>query len=378
MPWNENGRGNLREIYESMGAPKVEAIILKAIKEKKIEAEDLSLRELWEAFTDNMPVMNRNPDHFKFFPEVGLLGRTKREAIGTGSFEKITGALINAKLIEGYDSIDVIWPNLVTEMKGTLKKETITGITAQVFPVLVGEGEDYKGTGVDEKYVTVKSLKYGRLVEVTEEMVFFDQTGQVLTRANRLGEMCAQHKEKLIVEGAQDVGSNNYYPGDTATAVFRTTSGQANSTSSTPFNAAGLAAIEKLAHQMKDDSLETNYIGVNILGKPGLFPVDLMEEAWELSNNPEHPETAERAKNYWKGKYVPFTSPYVTNQSTTTWYWGDFKRDCAWINIWPLQTFTAKPGNYREFEADIVSRHKVRYYGGFGWLDFRHVFQATA
>ena len=141
--------------------------------------------------------------------------------------------------------------------------------------------------------------------------------------------------------------------------------------------AAGLAAVEKLAHAMTDDSMQANYMLANIIGKPALFPVDLMEEAWELSSGPTHPETAERAPNYWRGKFVPYTSPWITANSESYWYWGDFKKCFLWITIWPLQTIDAKPGNYREFEADIKSRHKVRFYGGIGALDFRFVFKST-
>ena len=388
MAFNEEGRGNLRDLYESIGSRQIEAVLIEAINKDEIKADEFSIRELWDAFTDHAPLMKHPKGQgyvdlgFNYYPEVGLFGRTKREAIGTGSFEKITGALINKKMIEGYDSVEVIWPNICTVVPGTLKKETITGATAQVWPQLVPEGKDYEGSGIEEKYVTIKTTKFGRIVEVTEEMVFFDQTGQILLRAKRLGEGCAGLKEKTIVEAAQDINSNTWNPSDSALPVFSNASTSTvhtwdNLQASNPFGAAGLAAIEKLAHAVTDDSIEKNYILTQIYGKPALFPVDLMEEAWELSNNPTHPETAERANNYWKGKFIPYTSPWITAQSTTTWYWGDFKRDLWWMEIWPLQTMDAKPGNYREFEADIKSRHKVRYYGGPGWVEARHVFKST-
>src|SRR6185503_13025143 len=43
--------------------------------------------------------------------------------------------------------------------------------------------------------------------EVTEEAIFFDQTGQGLMRAERLGEMTAEEKELAILSGVIDVGS---------------------------------------------------------------------------------------------------------------------------------------------------------------------------
>ncbi|MFH1623572.1 MAG: hypothetical protein ABID54_00260 [Pseudomonadota bacterium] len=388
MAFNEKGRGNLKELYESLGAIAVVDIIMEAIQKDEIKPEEISIRELWDAFTDNAPLM-RTPrgalyvdTGHNFYPDVGLWGRTKREAVGTGSFEKITGALISKTMIEGYNSVDTIGQYLVTEMPGKLKKETITGTTAHVLPLEVPEGKDYEGTGFEEKYVTIKTTKWGRIIDVTEELIMMDQTGQILLKAKGIGEGCAAKKEQLIVQGCIDANSNVWMPGDSAVAIYgnaSTTTAHTgdNLAASNPFGAAGLAAVEKLAHQMTDDSPETNYMLASIIGKPALFPVDLMEEAWELSSSPTHPETAERAPSYWRGKFVPYTSPWITANSSSYWYWGDFKRCFLWINVWPLQTMDAKPGHYREFEADIKSRHKVRFYGGVGARDFRFVFKST-
>ena len=382
MAFNEEGRGNLRELTESLGPQQVTKVLLEAIQKDEIKADEFSLRELYEGLTgvSCRPGRIKSPQAFLVDGKV-VWGDTKKEAIGTGSFEKITGALINKKVIEGYGSVNVIWPNLVTTMAGTLKKETIAGMTAQVFPEEVPEGANYEGSGIEEKYVTVQTAKYGRIVEVTEEMVFMDQTGQVLTRAKGIGEMAATKKEKLILDGVQDVNANVWNPKDTAQAFYSnaaTNHNTDNLQASNAFNASGLAAIEKLAQAAVDDSVQQNPILVNIIGMPALFPVDLMEEAWELAMSPMHPETAENARNYWAGKYTPFTSPYITAQSTSSWFLGDFKKDFWWVEIFPLQTFDAAPNNYRSFEADIKSRHKVRFYGGIGAVDYVHCYKSTA
>lgn len=382
MAFNEEGRGNLRELTESLGPQQVAKILIEAIQKDEIKVDEFSLRELYEGLTgvSCRPGRIQSPQAFLVDGKV-VWGSTKKEAIGTGSFEKITGTLINKKIIEGYDSVKVIWPNLVTVVSGTLRKETVAGMTAQVFPEEVPEGANYEGSGIEEKYVTIQTAKYGRIVEITEEMIFFDQTGQVWLRAKGIGEMCATKKEKLILEGVQDINSNVWNPNDTAQAFYSnkaTNHNTDNLQATNAFNAAGLAAIEKLAQDAIDDSIQENPILVDIIGEPALFPVQLMEEAWELSMSPSHPETAERAPNYWKGKYVPYTSPYITVRSATTWYWGSFKKDFWWVEIFPLQTFDAKPGNYREFEADVKSRHKVRMFGGIGAIDTVHCFKSTA
>lgn len=361
MAFNEKGRGNLRNLVESQGSQAVAKILEDAINKDEIKPSEFSIKELFEAFVT----------------------RDVQEAVGTGDFVKITGALINKAVIDGYEGAVGIGDQLVTTIPGKLKKETITGFTALLYPQQVPEGKDYESSGFEEKYVTVQSLKYGRIVGITEEMIQGDQTHSVIIRAKTLGERCKDMKEKLIVQGVIDVNSTVWRPSDSPLALYAnastTTAHDAdNLAASNPFGASGLSAIEKLAHAMTDDSHEKNYIGVSLIGKPLLVPVDLMEEAWELSATPTHPETAERASNYWKGKFVPMTSPWITANSSSTWYWGDFRRDFVWVDIFPLQTLVEKPGAPSAFDSDVPFRFKVRLFGGIGAIDFRHVFRATA
>jgi hypothetical protein len=120
------------------------------------------------------------------------------------------------------------------------------------------------------------------------------------------------------------------------------------------------------------------FIDVDLIGKPLLVPVDLWSDAWELASSPTHPQTAERAPNFFMGKFVPYTSAHITRRSTTTWYWGDFKKCFWWTEVWPLQVFTAKPGHEDEFNKDIISKYKARFYGGCHCIDNRKIFKATA
>lgn len=362
MAFNERGRGNLKEMFRSKGAETCTRVLVEAIRKEEIRPDEFSLRELWEA---TKPL------------EGDIFHSTRMEAIGTGSFATITGELINKKVVMSYDGAKAIWRKLVTVVPGKLKEEKIAGITAQVMPQQIPEGKDYPGSGIDEKYVTCRTYKYGRIAEVTEEMVMFDQTGQVMERAKMIGERASDHKEKLVVEGVQDINGTIYNPAGVATAFYSSTN--LNLQQNNAFGASGLSAIEKLAHQMTDDSIEQNYITVDLEGKPALFPVDLMEEARELAKSSEHPETAERSVNTWKGQFEPLTSPWISAQSATTWFWGDFMRDFWILEIWPgVQVLSSRPGGDKEFEADIKLRYKARSYFGLAGVDFRHCFKSEA
>jgi hypothetical protein len=361
MAWRDDNRGNIRDMCEAHGHDTVVKVMTEAIQKNEFLPEQASLKELWDAFTDHAPVDGSD--------------RKLMESVGTGSFIKITGELINARVIDAYNQTPSIGDSLVTVVPSRFKKEDVTGITDTDLPDEVVEHAPYKDSGVEEKYVTIYNKKYGRVISLTEEMVYMDQTGQVLNRAQTIGEGCRYKREDLILTAIQDLDTEAYYPSGTATAVYAGN----QVVSSSPFGPSGLNAVLKQAQLAVSDAAEGGkFIDVDLIGKPLLVPVDLWSDAWELASSPTHPQTAERAPNFFQGKFVPYTSAHITRRSTTTWYWGDFKKAYWWTEVWPLQVFTAKPGHEDEFNKDIISKYKARFYGGCHCIDNRKIFKATA
>jgi len=348
----------LKDLLEAKGEDGAQVVISKAIESKKLRAEDFSLKEIWEACTN---------------------GANVHEAIASSAFPKITGALINSKLIEGYDSVVKIGDQLVTVVSSNAQKETIAGLSTPESPDQVGEGQEYDSSTMTEKYVTADNKKYGRIIDVTEEMIYFDKTGQVLIRARGVGEKLAQYREKLIIEGIQDVNTNVWNPSGVATALYSTANG--NLVSTNPFGESGLEEVLKKAQLMKDDSLgadDADYVYIDMNNLVVLGPSDLQVEMWQMANSVKTPESAENAENYFKNRFMPLSSPYVTKQSSTTWYWGNFKRDFWWMEVWPLQTIAQRPGHDDEFKRDIKARMKCRFYGAITAVDYKHVYKNTA
>jgi len=358
----------LRDLLESKGSEGARRVIQKALESGKLRPDDFSIREIWEA-------CERNED--------GSV-RSIHEAVSSDSFPKITGELINSRIIEAFESAPTIGDELVTTVPGIKQKiDTVAGFTASEGVDEVPEGHPYDDSTLTEKHVTIHNKKYGRIISVTEEMIFFDQTGQILTRAQGIGDKAAQYKERLIVEGVQDVQKAGQYvvyrPEGTGTAIYST--GNGNLKTSNPFGESGLEEVEKLAHQMRDDSTgthDTDYIFIADDDVIVLVPKDLQIEALQMANSTLVPESAENAVNIFKGKFKVRTSPYITKQSATTWYWGNFKRSFWWEEVWPLQTMSMKPGHEDEFSRDIKSKFKVRMFGGIGAVDYRYAYKSTA
>ena len=356
----------LRNVLESQKVGGAVVVIRNLLEQKKIAPEDFSIKEIWEQCCMH---------------EFGHLVDVN-EAVASSAFPKITGELINSKLIMAYDAVPTIGDKLVTVNKSNVQLEVIAGITAAETPLEVGEGEEYSDSTIAEKFVTAQNIKYGRMISITEEMIYFDKTGQVLNRAQGIGEAAAQYKEKLIVEGIQDINSTVYRPSGVPTAFYSSTrSTGANLITSNPFGESGIEGVMKAAQDMKNDSIgneDNDYVFIDYNNATVLVPIQLYTPAWQMAYTVQVPEGNENALNMFKGKFVPMTSPYITQKSATTWYWGNFAKDFWWNEVWPLQVLTQQVGHEDSFKADIKARFKVRMYGSISAVDTKHSFKSTA
>lgn len=352
----------IRDLIESHGADKASLVIRDLVEEKKVDLNSLSIKGIWEACQ-----------------KAEGQSTNVQEAIVSYSFPKITGELVNAKVIDGYEGIQLIGDQLVTTIPARHRVETFAGFTAVDSPDEVGETEEYSQTSLTEKYVQITSKKYGEMIYISEEMIYFDQTGQIINRASEIGRLAAQWRERLILRAIQDLDTTAYYPSGTATAVY--SAANDNLISTNPFGESGMEGLKIRMQRQKSDALghaDDNFVFINPADLKVLVPADLEVEAMQLANSVLVPESAENAVNVFKGMFTTLSSPYISVQSATTWYAGDFKRDAVWAEIWPLQTIAMRPGSSVEFTRDIKSAMKTRFFGGAGFLDTKHVYKCTA
>lgn len=294
------------------------------------------------------------------------------EALDTSHFPKAVGALIHKSLIGAYNTFSGVGKSMVTTVPSNKQTETVVGFDEVDTPDVVAEGMPYGETGFGEKYVTARNYKYGRLISITEETIKFDQTGQIIQRAKKIGEKAAYKQEQLIVEGVIDKNSTVYNPVNVATALYSTT--HLNQTS-TAFGEAGLEAIELLMDEMTDDN--GDYVMVNRNNLKLLVPSELKLEAHQLMNSTLTPESAENAVNYFKGAYPVVTSPFLT--SATNYWVGDFSSDFWWLEVYPLQLLSRDMTNTDQgFQRDIIAQFKTRFFGAIMAVDYRHSFKGGA
>lgn len=330
----------------------VSKAIREMIKEKKLAPEKVDFRGLWEQL---------------------VVMRDLEENIVSSGFPNIAGEIISSAIIQGYESFPKAGDKLARTVPSKLKVSLIPGWKAIGKIREVHEREKYgQVQPPDEKTVTIKNRKYGGLMDLTKEDIFFDQTGQLIDRARGVGEEAARFKEEIILNASIDKDSNAYSGG----ALY--SGGNGNLLTSTPLGTDGWEDVDTELTAKTDDAT----------GKPiwvfGDKPVmmvaaGLKHTALKLLHNERGDlGTGNLDVNLAKDQFDVVVNPYMTKTSTD-WFYGSFKRQLRWEEVWPLETFMRTGQDTKDgFESDVIQQFKVSLYGGAGHDDFKYVMKCTA
>jgi len=362
----------LKEIKESIGEKAFGDTIVEMIAKGEIKPEDISLRNLWEVCVG--PV---NQTLGGNLVRLGENDHQIQEAIDSTAFPVITGQLISKKVMDAYTGYKKVGLELVDLYSAMKQSDKIVGFGALDGLKEVHEQMDYEeSAGIEEKYVTTNALKYGRILSITEEAIVFDQTGQLLKRASLIGEKAAETQDQLILAGISDVNNNVYRPLGVATALY--TSGNGNVKSSNALvDYTDIDAAENLLGKMKDE--RGNYIEVGECAL--LVPKALKATGDRIANTIEIRSTENNKTSIFKNTYSGmkvYASAYLNGISESNWFYGNFKRQFVWHEVFPIQIFRQRGDSDAAFSKDIVERFKVRMYGAIAATDYRFVIKNTA
>lgn len=390
---------NLKEMVKTHGAEKVSSIIeeMLALPEtdpNRLKPENFSIRELWEALVGSV---YETLDFAAGNGRSGYHETAIREApLDSTAFPTITGTLINAKVIEGYDIPAAIGESLTTMIPSNKRDETFAGFDEPENVEEVKEGGEYQESTLMERYVTGSSTKMGRIISLTEEMIMFDRTGQILTRAQRLGKRARLGKEKTIIDAVTEV-VQAYKPLGVATSMY-TAAGYTLRAGNPLIDWTDIDNAEQYLAEQADtqNSDPIDISGANVLLVPTALKATALQivSATEVEyQNPVLAAPADfatrRSKNPVAG-YVALSSPLVhqrqvnigsvaTATAASNWWFGDFKEAFGWLQIWDLQTMRMSgQGTAVGFTRDIIENYKVRYFGGCIALSNKHVVKSTA
>lgn len=373
-----------KDLVRTHGVPITEQITRGLVKKDKLKLEDVSIKQLYEELCGEDLSLHRKAKGYVETKEQDL-----EEAYVTHTaFSNITGELISKEIIAAYKNVNYIGDKLTKVYKTNKKEERIAGFIGSEGPETVQEGDAYPESGISDKYIKLGDAeKKGRIISLTEETVFYDQTGRLVERAQGIGEKAGLEKEKKILKAILGIDTA-YYPSGTGTALY----------GAAPYIVASNALvdwtdIEKAEldgfYAMQDDSPDTDYI-VSV-PQAILVPVALNRTAKRILNATEvvHGDYDSAASVKVKGAnpvykaYKIYTSVLIhilqiaagvdAAVAKSNWWFGDFQKQFRWKQVWPLQVFSAPQKNIMQFERDIVSRYKVRYFGNPFVMDNKYV-----
>jgi hypothetical protein len=390
-------RDEIRGLLEGYGPEVVCQTVLALLEGRELEngnkyklsPHKFSVRAMWEGLVgdqeDTLPSYLQKKMYVK-------------EAIDSSVFIAVTKMLLAAKVIEGYDSVKGIGEQLTSNEPSSRRIENVAGFTSMEGLKTVVEGGEYEDSSISDKYVTTKADKKGRLISITEEAVMEDQTNQILSRAGNFGEMAAMDKEKTIISGVLDVDSNVYRPSGVPTAVYSTALGNLCGTAGaiTGFTTAiplldwtDLDEVEDFHSQSLGDDRQVGR-KEPIMWNPSQMLVSKGKanlakrilNATEIRSATGSGAETTIFNNPRAGGFSILSSEYIAWFAQTgyagDWYYGNFKKQFHWQDIWPIQVQSAPSTMERMFLNDTVALFKVRYLGGIYADDYRHVVKVKA
>jgi hypothetical protein len=394
---------NLRQLYESLGPAECVHLLSEGIKSGEFKTSDFSLRELAEAFCGEGWVRRLNPAASARYGTVDLL--EAGEGVDITAFSNITGQIFYNRILEGWRNATLLSEQLTERIPTTLDGEKMPWLSH-----VISEGEPihpgmpYPEANFGERYITTPSTtKYGLIVSVTKEMIFFDRTGQALRAAGEAGFKLGYNKEKRVLNVVLGLVNNYSLNGTTYNTYLagpQSPPAYANTQASTPLvDYTSIQTAITLASQILDpdtgnplDNIEMKQL---LVMPARLFHAKRLAAATEYRSTypgfqasaPEPDGNVQMIAPNPVGPLQVVTSPIAyqllvgsglsATQANEYWFVGDFKRAFAYMENWPITVVQAPANSIKEFEQDLVVRFKASERGTPAVLDPRYVFKLT-
>lgn len=380
-----NRHQELRRLYEAARRDGcvsrfVEDVRQSFAQDRKELGHRWSIRQLFENFVDS------GREYIDTYCRPGAEVSNYQEAanaVDTGAFSVLMQQLAFTQTLDGYQQPGLIGDQLVTTIPTQFSGEKIPGAGRVGDAVeVVNEGNPYPQATFLEEYVeTPVTIKRGLILDITKEILFFDRTGVVLQRAQRLGEEVAVNREKRILDVVCGISTIYRRNGGAAVATY-----QSDNTATTNALAdwTDIDAVDQKFNALTDPTTgEPIAVMPNVL----LVPQALQMTAMRIVNatlvrqiTSSNVIETETPGNLLAQRFSVVSGAYVKNRtsSDTTWFYGDPKRAFAYMENWPLRVEQAPPSDSAAFERDIVARFKVSERGAPAVMDRLYMAKSTA
>lgn len=380
---------NYRELkrqYDLDGPARTVAVLGEAIENKKLRLDDFSIRDLAEALVPDGREWVRSMDprqsggSFRVLQEAG-------EGVDISAFSNITGQLLVSRVLQAYQNEAFVGSRMVSTIPTRLNGEKLPGISRVTDTIKsVQPGMPFESLGFGEEYIeTPATTKYGFIVPVTKEAIFFDLTGLIGMRAAEVGEILGINKEKRVLDVITGV-VNNYKRNGTSYNTYQTSTPWINVKSgNTLIDWTDVDNVEQLFANITDPNTGEPVLvnARDVLVMPAyLHAANRVFNATEIRYTGSGAATQTLAPNPLSGYRVESSrlararlvaSGVSASDADKYWYVGDFGKAFAYMENWPITVVQAPNNSEAEFTQDIVLRYKASERGTPAVLDPRYV-----
>lgn len=371
----------------------------------KLNPYEESFQSLYEGLVG--PVNKSDP----IVMEAGLL-----EPSG---FPTVAEKLISTVTIAGYEGRRRVADTLVprTYSPKTLT-ERIPGFTTLTSGKTLVPGEEYPQADFADKFAgfeeALHNKKEGVSIDLTEEVVRFDQTNEILMKAEGVGMTIQEERERRTVRALLGIGldtgtalSGVYFPSGTDTALYRAAVNNLRTDATPIFTMAGQPSNSQLwdhtdfqeiltvhARNITDDRQTGSGRPISWMPDTVLIPVSLITIAAQVFNatstvvipsftagtNPERRTQGPNPMAQMMSMFgmnsvpMPIASQYVDEVSATNWVVYDRQKSFIRVEIFPFQVFRSPMGY--GWKRDVLVSFKAREWSRCIALDYRHAIKS--
>jgi hypothetical protein len=347
----------------------------------RMRADEFSLRSLWEGLVGEDTIESHcRPNMI----ERALIEDNGAGAVPASAFADInawtavTSGLLEISILEQWRAPefigDILCPPKMTKMAEGRKIIGSTRIGNQAEPrqPLMPT----KRVQIGERWVTQpRTVEGAAAIEVSQEAVFFDLTGEVTEEAGNVGFWVGYEKELLQIDGFIGVTNTYTYKGNNYNTYI--TGGYYNNliTGNDLQYHENILTDELAFRDMIDPETNTRVLiqpNTILCQRERKYIADLLVGGGEYQHRTAPGATAtdqsiRRGDNPWKGRYRVIESPLVyqritdatgLNVSTTNagkyWWLFESGKVAEWSQNWPLRVQTAAPN-----QVDMIDRGVV-------------------
>jgi len=338
-------------------------LIGNGMRNGEFDLDSVSIRGLYEAFVGPP---EQTLSKVRESNRTSYVSRNRNvEEVRSGAFTFATGLFILSRMMSAFEMRQGILKDLVTDYNSSMRTEPIVGFQAFGSMQDVAEGAEYQNNNRVEKVtMNPEPMKRGGKIDITEEVVIFDQTGLLVRAATGIGEALADDEEYAGMKVIQDTtGYKGYYPvpapnqSAVQTDLFRSAAVTPTQWYNRFINLKATNGLSDwtnvdAALKLFDDMVDEKDRPIRVTANTILVPRALYATAQRIVTATEVRQNTDTGNRVTingsnivslvhDGTFQVKWSPYMND--ATAWYIGDFKRQYVNRIIIPAQVIEQQP-----------------------------------